>query len=712
MGEELDREKPLFNQAIPVQVKYPDHEKLLELTIRVLSGTRPAPHHAAGGGLREAVLHVELTDELDPFFLYTLQVGEDDYHQLKHDQRLRVDFAAFPRQFIELLQSCSSSSSSTNSGSSAQPHAALAQGGVFLARLETPGTASSAASSVASSGGCSAFSVMETNHFKELTHLSLRFRSGNDAAVKAYLAARLRQLRGEAAALRRRAGDAEADAQRLAAAAAAAAADAAALREGRERDLRDLRAAHCAELTTAREEALRKAEAAATAAALSTREASRAAADARASLETRLSAAEARRDELAARVATLEASAGEAARRAQEAEGAAAARGREVAALREANRGLEGKAFEQEKAVQRLGLKEAALEQQVRDLRELVAKSAALQEGAEGGRGQLAAALDAYRNNVVALQEKLEASVAEINRGNAIIQRIQSEHKALRSKVRLKTDVIRQQERILADQRDALAAARGETAAAQADAREEAARSQQLKRELEAVEARVAEGARLLESNQQVITWLNKELNDAHLGMGGSSAPPPPFSVPPMFPASAAPPTMAGAGNGGYTFGAGSVSGGHAEQAAITEVPPSPPRRHTYFTGDAGGDGAGRPYGLSAYATPGATTSRDGGNGIGMYTQDTYTTPGAVATGASENAPVSDNVAAGERYITANLKRELGAKGGRGLWLEGDPGLAALLGGRRGGKGVAVVTPEGAEVDKKRSVARASVKAY
>ena len=55
------------------QVKHADHEKVLSLTVRVLSGTRTAPP-GSGGGQREAVLHVELTDELDPFFLYTLQV--------------------------------------------------------------------------------------------------------------------------------------------------------------------------------------------------------------------------------------------------------------------------------------------------------------------------------------------------------------------------------------------------------------------------------------------------------------------------------------------------------------------------------------------------------------------------------------------------------------------------------------------------------------
>ena len=54
-------------------MKYADHDKVLALTVRVLSGTRTAPP-GSGGGQREAVLHVELTDELDPFFLYTLQV--------------------------------------------------------------------------------------------------------------------------------------------------------------------------------------------------------------------------------------------------------------------------------------------------------------------------------------------------------------------------------------------------------------------------------------------------------------------------------------------------------------------------------------------------------------------------------------------------------------------------------------------------------------
>lgn len=73
MAEELDRDRPLFNNEVAVQVKFPDHEKTLALTVRVLQGSRLAPV-GSGGGQREGVLHIEVTDELDPFFLYTLQV--------------------------------------------------------------------------------------------------------------------------------------------------------------------------------------------------------------------------------------------------------------------------------------------------------------------------------------------------------------------------------------------------------------------------------------------------------------------------------------------------------------------------------------------------------------------------------------------------------------------------------------------------------------
>jgi spindle assembly abnormal protein 6 len=208
----------------------------------------------------QLVAHAERLFILRDSYYAAAQVGEDDYHQLKHDQRLRVDFKAFPRQFIELLEGCAehSAAAATSSDSTAAPShsAGQRQGqsqGAFLARLEAPpsnntsssnsyGTSSiSSSSNNSSSAGLSTFSLVETNHFKELTHLSLRFRAGNDSAVKAYLAARLRQLRAEGAALATQLSDTDSALCRERQAAAAAVAEVEHLRTSRERDLRDLR---------------------------------------------------------------------------------------------------------------------------------------------------------------------------------------------------------------------------------------------------------------------------------------------------------------------------------------------------------------------------------------------------------------------------------------------------------------------------------------
>jgi spindle assembly abnormal protein 6 len=51
-------------------------------------------------------LIIKLTDELDPFFLYSLYMSEEDYQTLKTQQGLLVDFGAFGQKFIDLLNLC------------------------------------------------------------------------------------------------------------------------------------------------------------------------------------------------------------------------------------------------------------------------------------------------------------------------------------------------------------------------------------------------------------------------------------------------------------------------------------------------------------------------------------------------------------------------------------------------------------------------------
>ena len=119
---------------------------------------------------------MQITYEEDAFFLYTLIIGEDDYHSLKNDQKLRVDFHSFPEALINLVRL-------------AQPR----RQGRGMSREETSGPTYIAQLDTA--GAKPSFSIIETNHFKEVTHLALMVRSGDDKAVKSYLAARLTRLK-------------------------------------------------------------------------------------------------------------------------------------------------------------------------------------------------------------------------------------------------------------------------------------------------------------------------------------------------------------------------------------------------------------------------------------------------------------------------------------------------------------------------------------
>ncbi|CAB1109887.1 unnamed protein product [Ectocarpus sp. CCAP 1310/34] len=527
MAEELDRERPLFNDEVAVQVKLPENVcKTLALTVRVLQGSRLAPV-GSGGGQREGVLHIEVTDELDPFFLYTLQVGEDDYHQLKHDQCLRVDFKSFPRKFIELLESCRASSGAAavdpesrngytpgeeGGGRPSRGEPLLPSSGEpsFLARLET-----------VVPGGFSLFSVVETNPFKELTHLSLKFRVGNDASIKTYLAARLRQLKAEVSVTSSTLEDTRTALAREGDTRARLDSEVSALRLDRERDLRDLRAAHSAELTAAREEGVRRAEEAAAARSAEMGALRRKAEEDVAQVSQRLRQSEQRREELTDLKFAHEAELRELRGRSEAGEAGREAATSDAKALREANRALEARAFEAEREADRLRLHGAALAQQVADAKEMADKSQALQAASAASVARLEETQEAYKGSVVALQERLEASVHEINRGNAIIQKLQGQYRALRSKAKLKSEVIKQQERLLSEHEASISAGESKLKAAAAELRAAEASRESLQRELAASEGRLEESARLLASNQQVIKWLNKELNDAQMVPGG-----------------------------------------------------------------------------------------------------------------------------------------------------------------------------------------------
>ena len=97
-------------------------------------------------------LVIRLTDEDDLFFLGQLRLSEEDFLILKAQQGLLVDFLAFPRRFVDLLEQCLSEETREAPRYMLQIIASRDQGrDLWL------------------------LNVVEANPFKHLTHLSLKY---------------------------------------------------------------------------------------------------------------------------------------------------------------------------------------------------------------------------------------------------------------------------------------------------------------------------------------------------------------------------------------------------------------------------------------------------------------------------------------------------------------------------------------------------------
>lgn len=137
-----------------------------ELGGRLFRGGRaPLHRHSVFWRIFRRRLAERHTDEADLLFYHSLILGEGDFHALKAEQRLRVDFQHFPMQVAELLRRCFAPPAGAAEPGGAQHGAGGADGGLkMLACLDC------------GESGESVFSIVEANQFRELTHIALRLR--------------------------------------------------------------------------------------------------------------------------------------------------------------------------------------------------------------------------------------------------------------------------------------------------------------------------------------------------------------------------------------------------------------------------------------------------------------------------------------------------------------------------------------------------------
>ncbi|XP_069693845.1 spindle assembly abnormal protein 6 homolog isoform X2 [Periplaneta americana] len=141
-----------------------DRSKLLKLLVSVVT--------VVSRGCEKS-LSIEITDEDDPFMLYSLLVSESDFQVIKEQQGLLIEYDKFSFQLAELLHLCKSDSD---------------DGGNYHLIIEE-------CSGEIFGNQKTLMKIVERNQFKQLCHLSLQISVGTDSEIKKHMAVQLKMLK-------------------------------------------------------------------------------------------------------------------------------------------------------------------------------------------------------------------------------------------------------------------------------------------------------------------------------------------------------------------------------------------------------------------------------------------------------------------------------------------------------------------------------------
>ncbi|EIE25806.1 hypothetical protein COCSUDRAFT_1459, partial [Coccomyxa subellipsoidea C-169] len=469
----------LYWKGVKFLVRQPDREEVLcELTVRITLGVQRNNHNSR-------VLRIHLSSEDDVFLLHTLEFTEEEFQILKAEQGILVDFGNFPGKIIGLLERCIASR-----------HEDAPRFQAVLLAMEAT----------------SVFKIVETNDFNQLPHITLAFRPGNDATIKQYLASRLSEVKLSndklSSDLHKMQGDMEAACTKLRATEeqlvqtreehqryvmereADAMANAAAALHDKTRELAEQKEALDRMRADVEERHRQHVEA----------------------LQARNSSLEAEAQQLREAKFGLEARGSELGHRLAAVEGTLASLETEAEQLRAAAAAAGSEKGQREAELSELRAKLRAAEEKVAAQKEVVAEQRERIKDLEAGTRQLGERCAELKEASAGHDERARAAAAEVLKGNRIIEKFMADLRLARERLRRKAAIVARQEEEVTSKERAL-----ETAAVDAQALQHAldqARSDAAKHQAECEELRmkVEDSKKQLDSNDQMIRWLNNQV--------------------------------------------------------------------------------------------------------------------------------------------------------------------------------------------------------
>ncbi|XP_031553900.1 spindle assembly abnormal protein 6 homolog isoform X2 [Actinia tenebrosa] len=477
-----------FNKSVPLFLKHSDHEDRTRVRITVVNRL------ASSGPQKE--LAVRLTDDGDPFFLYSLVLTEEDFQSLKNQQGLLVDFGSFPQKFVDLLELCLKEENKD------MPK--------FLLQF------------VSSAGsyerGVGNLNVIETNPFKHLTHLSLRFLAGNDTEIKKYLADCLKKIKEEKLSLENRLSSTEQDLrQRLESCQE--------VLNSKSKQLDTLQAEFSAksnelsnkyaqELTEEKQRILQMKSQTMQEFERERKSLEQSHRNVVKGMENRIAEIEAQNKDLTDKKYQAEAKIRELSTKLSGLEGEYSHMKEELMTLRRGNSVLNSEQHEKDKTLAHLRTRVAVLEQELRDKEQVISRTNELLQAANEQKQNQENVLDQRQKQIQKLENTVQSVSAEVVKGNDIIQRLQTERRTVKSQMKMKSVLVTQQEKVLSEKEKELQSLKKEFETLKESQTSKEEEIKKLGETLKATTEKLEESKELLKTNENVINYLNKQMND------------------------------------------------------------------------------------------------------------------------------------------------------------------------------------------------------
>uniref|UniRef100_A0AAY5K246 Spindle assembly abnormal protein 6 homolog n=1 Tax=Esox lucius TaxID=8010 RepID=A0AAY5K246_ESOLU len=484
----------LFNKRLRVHVKCKDCEERranIRVSIELQLTTNP---------VHKRDLLVRLTDDTDPYFLYNLAISEEDFQSLKVQQGLLVDFASFPQKFIDLLNQCISEEDRDHPK--------------FLLQLSSP-------SSPVLDHSPANLNVVETNAFKHLTHLSLKLLHGTDLELKKYLAVCLSTVKEEKQQLEKRLTKTEDDLSRQLSYAQQTLSE-----KSRELDkLRSewtsqtsaLSSSHSQDLTAEREKALETQTRLQQQNEQLRRELEGAHTKSTQQLQSRLGELEASNRDLTEKRYKSESIIRDLKTKLVGLEEESQRAKQQILSLRRENSTLDTECHERERQVNQLQTRLAVLEQEIKDKDQLVLRTKEVLEATQQQKNSVEGNAESKQLQIGKLEATVKCLSEELIKANGIIKKLQGELKGLAGKIKMKNTVTVSQEKVLQETQERLHTAQRDLQDTQQQLKHREEEVSKLKEQLEASIQKLDESREVLKTNENVIMWLNKQLNENQL---------------------------------------------------------------------------------------------------------------------------------------------------------------------------------------------------